>query len=520
MAFAIVARQRRELCLERPDFRLGQRPRSGIILDSEQVEQLSLCVEQRRYVERVVKKRAVLAIISRSTTSGGPYNLIGSTPNGSTLSFSDTSTNPGLSYYYIVQAVDAKGNTTVPSNEASAVAMGSTYTPTPTFTGTASLTPTVTSTLTPNYGEVSGFTFQGLWHPVNDLTSPCPNSYTPPWAAYYGIDSQCNFQSGNTNASTLTAPPSLLSGSGAINFWIWMDAGPNNVQFSLYQQNCGALLLYGGAVGGGSSYFLGSNNLPQKTWVPISANPCSGYDVMFLAQALTATGNTGRGIYIDDVSRGTPFPTFTLTPTGTLPPTQTPTPTFNEFVGTPTWSFTPTNTFTITNTFTSTPTPTPSSTPSDTPTDTSTDTPCMVGGVPCTGTFTSTPTNSPTNTPSFTATYTPTPTSSVTPTHTVTLTPTLNPSTLVYNNLLYPNPAKGGQVTFSYQLSVPANNVTFKLFTVAFRKVAEFSGTPNAGPNNVPFSTSGLANGLYYYVMEAEAGGHKELKIGKMIVEK
>jgi thermitase len=465
-------------------------------------------------------------IISRSTASGGPYSLIGSTPTGSTLSFTDPSVNPGLSYYYIVQAVDAKGNTTVPSNEASAVATGSTYTPTPTFTGTASLTPTVTSTITPNYGDMSGFTYQGLWHPVNDLTSPCPNSYTPPWAAYYGIDSQCNFQSGNTIASTLIAPPSLLSGSGAINFWIWMDAGPNNVQFSVYQQNCGALLLYGGAVGGGASYFLGSNNLPQKTWVPISTNPCSGYNVVFLAQALTVTGNTGRGIYIDDVARGTPFPTFTLTPTGTLPPTLTPTPTFNEFVGTPTWSFTPTNTFTITNTFTNTPTPTPSATPSDTSTDTPTDTPCMVGGVPCTGTFTPTPTNSftptnsPTNTPSFTATYTPTPTSSITPTHTVTLTPTLNSSTLIYNNLPYPNPTKGGQVTFAYELSLPASQVTFKLFTTAFRKVAEFNGTPNAGLNNVSFNTSGLANGLYYYVMEAEAGGHKEQKIGKLIVTK
>ncbi len=440
-------------------------------------------------------------LISRSNTTGGPYTQIGQTPNGTTLSFNDTSPNPNVPYYYVVQAVDAQGNTTVVSNESSAMATG------PTFTPTATTTFTVTSTPTPNYGDMSGFTYEGLWHPVNDLTSPCPNSYTPPWAAYWGIDSQCNFQSGNTNPSTLICPPSLFKGVGTSNFWIWMDTSPNGAYIYMQTESCGG-------------WSNTSISIPQKTWFPISYNQdaCSG--VTIIASALSATGNTGRGIYIDDVGIGTPIPTFTFTPTGTISPSPTGTPTFNEFAGTPTSSSTPTNTST------GTPTPTPSATPTDTPTDSPTDTPCMVGGIPCTSTFSFTPTdsftptNSPTNSPSFTPTYTPTSTSSVTPTPTTTPTSTLNPSSLIYGYLAYPNPVKGSQVTFAYQLSLPADKVTFKLFTTAFRKAAEFNGATNAGANTVPFDASSLANGLYYAVMEAQAGGHKEQKIGKLIVAK
>ena len=265
-------------------------------------------------------------IVSRSTVTGGPYNLLGQTSNDSTLSFTDTSTNPSQTYYYVVQAVDAKGNTTVVSNEASAVALGPTYTPTPTFTATITTTPTPTGTPTPNYGEFSGWTFQGLWHPVNDLTSPCPNSHTPPWAAYYGIDSQCNFQSGNTMPSTLIMPSPPSTVFGNLTFWVWIDGSPNGVILQAANLNnlgCGFSTIYPGA---------------QKTWVPIQVN-CGVGPYMFIAYAVTATGNTGRGIYIDDAGIGywTPSFTPTITSTGTISPSPTPTPTFNEFVGTPTF---------------------------------------------------------------------------------------------------------------------------------------------------------------------------------------
>jgi thermitase len=417
-------------------------------------------------------------IVSRSTVSGGPYNLVGQTPNGSTLSFNDTTTNPNIPYYYVVQAVDAQGNTTVVSNESSATATGATFTP------TATTTTTVTNTPTPNYGDMSGFTYEGLWHVVNDLTSPCPNSYTPPWAAYWGIDSQCNFQSGNTSPSTLTCPASLLQGSGDFTFWIWMDMGPNGAVLMLEQTGVGALWIANAAY-----------PIPSKTWFPINVSPGGGSDLFFVAYAVSATGNTGRGIYIDDMNRGNPIPTFTSTPSTTWPPSATPTPTFDEFVGTPSPSYTPT----------------------------STPTPCGFPGNTCTFTLTPSPTPSSTFTLSPTSTFTPTLTYTLTPTltPTITFTPTPTPpaTALADGQEVFPNPVKyTNQETFYYVLNTSVPQVTIKIFTLAFRKVADFQGTTQQGANNVAYDVSYLANGLYYYTLETQYQGKTERKIGKLLI--
>jgi len=62
------------------------------------------------------------------------------------------------------------------------------------------------------------------------------------------------------------------------------------------------------------------------------------------------------------------------------------------------------------------------------------------------------------------------------------------------------------------------NTATLKIFTTAFRKVASLNGATNPGDNNVPFDASTYANGLYYYVLEVEAGGKTERKVGKIIL--
>jgi hypothetical protein len=76
----------------------------------------------------------------------------------------------------------------------------------------------------------------------------------------------------------------------------------------------------------------------------------------------------------------------------------------------------------------------------------------------------------------------------------------------------------GNQVTFNYLLGQTTDTVSFKIFTVAFRKVASFSGPSQAGTNNVPIDVSSFANGLYYYVIEATAGEKAERKVGKLLV--
>ncbi len=687
-------------------------------------------------------------LVSRSTVTGGPYNLLGQTSNGSTLSFTDTSTNPNQTYYYVVQAVDAKGNTTVVSNEASAIALGPTYTPTPTITGTATYTITPTPTITPNYGEFSGWTFQGLWHPVNDLTSPYPNNHTPPWSAWYGQDSTGNYYTGGANSGDLISPIYPINPGNFLNFWVWWQFS-SGVTLNIIEYNCSSYPCYNPTtIWSTANFYPGQQiyNFGNQPWIPVSiplgnpgypeqfhfsvsvsssavaergiyvddvsvgspfnfedwtatANgawdfsglwhpvndlsspypnsythpwaawygldstgsyhvtapaglatspflvspefnaPASGqflhfrswaqgdgvndYGIVGAAPKYTcgtgtgqtsvtiiwsptaswqsyqldlsslagclfyfnafanvgSTGNTYRGWYLDDITVGppwTPTSTFTATPTGTFysptpVPTITPTPTFNEFVGTPTFSNTPTitSTSTATSTPTTTPTntptptatftppftpsftatlsPSPSFTPTDSPTITPTGTPCMDGlGNTCTYTptatvsytWTATPTVSSTNTPTLTPTPTPTlsptltpspsptasdtptptPTPSLTASQTSTPSPTFTHNSPLSNFLVYPNPVIGNNVTFSYTLSGPANQVTIKLFTVAFRRVARFNGLTSVGVNTVTHDLSGLANGLYYCVLEINGNGGTERKTGKLII--
>jgi Abnormal spindle-like microcephaly-assoc'd, ASPM-SPD-2-Hydin/Transmembrane protein 131-like N-terminal len=56
--------------------------------------------------------------VYRSTVSGGPYTLITSAPVAAT-SYSDTAVQAGVTYFYVVTAVDANGNESAFSNEAS-----------------------------------------------------------------------------------------------------------------------------------------------------------------------------------------------------------------------------------------------------------------------------------------------------------------------------------------------------------------------------------------------------------------
>ncbi len=74
--------------------------------------------------------------IYRSTTSGGPYSLIGSVPDPTT-SYDDTTVSGGTTYYYVVRTF--KGCESVDSNEASATATGL-CTLAPSFQGVQSAT--------------------------------------------------------------------------------------------------------------------------------------------------------------------------------------------------------------------------------------------------------------------------------------------------------------------------------------------------------------------------------------------
>jgi hypothetical protein len=57
--------------------------------------------------------------VYRSETSGGSYNSLNGTAIDA-LTYDDTSVSSGLTYYYVVTAVDAAGNESVQSNQATA----------------------------------------------------------------------------------------------------------------------------------------------------------------------------------------------------------------------------------------------------------------------------------------------------------------------------------------------------------------------------------------------------------------
>lgn len=57
--------------------------------------------------------------VYRGTASGGPYTLVSSTGT-SLLAYTDLNVTAGLSYYYVVTAMDVSGNESDYSNEAAA----------------------------------------------------------------------------------------------------------------------------------------------------------------------------------------------------------------------------------------------------------------------------------------------------------------------------------------------------------------------------------------------------------------
>jgi hypothetical protein len=116
----------------------------------------------------------------------------------------------------------------------------------------------------------------------------------------------------------------------------------------------------------------------------------------------------------------------------------------------------------------------------------------------CTNTVTNTQT---TNTP--TITFTPTP---------------YTGSDVVINHIPVPNPVRSDQAVINYVLGKNVDSVSFKVFTTAFRRIAQTSGTTQAGSNNASIDVSGFANGIYFYVLTVEADGQSIRKIGKFII--
>lgn len=169
-----------------------------------------------------------------------------------------------------------------------------------------------------------------------------------------------------------------------------------------------------------------------------------------------------------------------------------------------------------------------------TPTSTSTLTPTFTS----TRTFTQTYTRTRTVTPSYTRTTTPSPTSTITPSHTdtqtltvtctKTLTCTRTPTTTLTpwavtagEVVAYPNPARGGRVSFQYTLAAESR-VRVEIYNLAGFRVANLEDSHQSGGINriTTWNLQGVAPGVYTYrlLFETPGGERSETRLKKLIV--
>jgi len=73
-------------------------------------------------------------------------------------------------------------------------------------------------------------------------------------------------------------------------------------------------------------------------------------------------------------------------------------------------------------------------------------------------------------------------------------------------------------IRICYNLSRRADYVHIRIFTVADRRVASFEGPIGAGNEQAVWPVSGMANGVYFYLLDAHEGGKTEVRLGKFMI--
>jgi len=262
------------------------------------------------------------------------------------------------------------------------------YTPTPTpyISPTPTATPDCDDVYTlPFYTDFEGDTkcwsTSGLWHLVSDTTHPCflspappAGSYSPENSWYYGLDPQCDYDTGFQTTGELVSPKIMLSSDGVIRFMSWEET-ENFSGFDVRE----VLITDNDGIDWYSIAVSENNAAEWYEWiVPVDDYTGSVVRIKFRFDSIDEVTNQFPGWYLDDFGieafTPTPTPTVPTTPTATsTPASDTPTPTKTTAADTPTPTATigkdtPTPTATIGKD-----TPTPTATiGKDTPTPTAT----------------------------------------------------------------------------------------------------------------------------------------------------
>jgi hypothetical protein len=123
----------------------------------------------------------------------------------------------------------------------------------------------------------------------------------------------------------------------------------------------------------------------------------------------------------------------------------------------------------------------------------------------------------PSSTPTITKTITQT--STALPTGTATATVTVIPDSefRILNLEVYPNPyrPRAGDLTFSFDATMPADKITVRIYTVSYRRIIEVTEYGSFyGRSTVSIASrklQKLANGTYYIVIVGEGSGSKTI---------
>ncbi len=374
-------------------------------------------------------------------------------------------------------------------------------------------------------------------------------------AAQYEVDPTCPTSSAGGCAATVN----LATGWNHVSFPLyWTHVNPSGISEIFFVPSVGT-------PAAGAVYYIDNVVLHTDTACPPSPTPsASPSDTRTGTPSPTASPTASSTRTASPSPTRTPSPSPTGTPSGTSTasptasateswspsPTRTASPSASPTAtasATGTGTPTVTGTATLSGTSTASPTPPPAgstatATPSQSPTSTASPTASATpsGTPPPTATGTSTPMATPTSTASSTppasATPSPTPppagsTATDTPTFSPTATPSPTPSRTPsagptsttgrgtpgpgggVNQILSAEPGPNPNPDCLYvRLAGPADSIQYQVYTKAMVCVSsrDLPGAWQGGWNRVPLPAgfkSGLANGLYYMVLNSRQGG-------------
>jgi len=154
---------------------------------------------------------------------------------------------------------------------------------------------------------INDWTATGLWHQVDQYTSPYPQSHSWSHSWWYGQDATGDYDTGAANSGDLTSPPVYVPSAGYyLRFWSWYETETHSALWDTRQVQISA-------DDGPFTSVLQLAGDPMQEWIPSPAIDLSPYagstiQVRFAFDTVDDWYNDYGGWYVDDVSISTTPP--------------------------------------------------------------------------------------------------------------------------------------------------------------------------------------------------------------------